>query len=226
VSIGQGISAVLTFAVGVAISPVPVIAVTLMLFSQRARVNGPMFLFGWVLAVAVVSGVAYTLADQGNAATSSTAGDTVAWGKIVFGVLFLLLAVRNWRSRPALGAEPEMPNWMAGIDAFTPPKALGLGVLLGGVNPKNLMLSAAAGAALAGLGLSTGDAAGSLIVFVVIASLTIATPVVYYLVGGERAKARLDDLKDWLAVHNNAVMAVLFLVFGAKLIADGLPPLT
>ena len=32
---GQGISAVLTFAVGVAISPVPIIAVILMLFSQR-----------------------------------------------------------------------------------------------------------------------------------------------------------------------------------------------
>ena len=50
--------------------------------------------------------------------------------------------------------------------------------------------------------------------------------VVYYLVGGEGAKARLDEMKGWLAVHNNAVMAVLFLVFGAKLIADGLPPLT
>jgi len=44
---GQGVSAILTFAVGVAISPVPIIAVILMLFSQRARVNGPMFLVGW-----------------------------------------------------------------------------------------------------------------------------------------------------------------------------------
>ena len=30
----------------------------------------------------------------------------------------------------------------------------------------------------------------------------------------------------WLAQHNGAVMAVLFLAFGAKLIAGGLPPLT
>ena len=43
---GQGISAILTFAIGVAISPVPIIAVILMLFSQRARVNGPAFLVG------------------------------------------------------------------------------------------------------------------------------------------------------------------------------------
>jgi len=222
----EGISAVLTFAVGVAISPVPIIAVTLMLFSRRARVNGPAFLLGWVLAVAVVSGVAYTLADQADAATSSTAADTIAWGKIVFGVLFLLLAARNWRSRPARGTQPEMPKWMAGVDGLTPLKAFGLGLLLAGPNPKNLMLSASAGAALAGLGLPAGEAVGSLIVFIVIASLSIAAPVFYYLIGGDNAKARLDELKDWLILHNNAVMAVLLLVFGAKLIADGLPPLS
>ena len=43
---GNGISEVLTYAVGVAISPVPIIAVTLMLFSRRARVNELVFLLG------------------------------------------------------------------------------------------------------------------------------------------------------------------------------------
>ncbi len=223
---GQGISAVLTFAVGVAISPVPIIAVILMLFSQRARVNGPLFLLGWVLALAVVGGVAYVLADQGDVATSSSASDTVAWGNIVFGVLLLLLAVRQWRSRPAPGVEPEMPKWMAGIDSFSPVKALVLGLLLAGVNPKNLLLTVGAAVGLAELGLPTSDAVVSLIVFVVVASLTIAGPVVYYLVGGAHAKAELDSLKGRLALHNAAVMAVLFVVFGVDLIAKGIPPLT
>jgi Sap, sulfolipid-1-addressing protein len=225
-TMGKGISEVLTFAVGVAISPVPIIAVTLMLFSQRARVNGPMFLLGWVVALGVVSGAAYAAADQANAATDSTTADTIAWGRIILGVLLLLLAARNWRTHPAPGTEPEMPKWMSGMDTLKPGKALGLGLLLAGVNPKNLMLAAAAGAGLAALGLSTADAIGSLIVFVIIASLTIGGPVAYYLVGGDSAKGRLDEMKNWLALHNNAVMAVLFLVFGAKLIADGLPPLT
>ncbi len=64
---------VLTFAIGVAISPVPIIAVILMLFSERARVNGPLFLLGWVTALTIVSGVVYAIADQGNAATDRTA---------------------------------------------------------------------------------------------------------------------------------------------------------
>jgi hypothetical protein len=206
--VGRGISEVLTFAIGVAISPIPIIAVILMLFSQRARVNGPLFLLGWVVALAVVSGVAYVVADQSNAATSGSASDTISWGKIVLGVLLLLLAARQWRSRPAPGVEPEMPKWMAGIDALAPGKTLG------------------AATGLAQLGLSTTDAVVSLVVFVVVASLTIAGPVVYYLLGGEHAKAELDSMKGWLAVHNGAVMAVLFLVFGVDLIAKGIPPLT
>ena len=223
---GQGISEILTFAIGVAISPVPIIAVILMLFSSRARVNGPMFLLGWVVALAVVSGVAYVIAGAGSPSTSTAAAEGVSWVQIVFGVLFLLLAGRSWRNRPAPGAEPQMPKWMAGIDGFAPGKALGFGVLLAGVNPKNLLLAAGAGSALAVTGPSTTQAVVSLVVFVVIGSLTIAGPVVFYLLGGERAKTQLDSVKGWLGVHNDAVMMVLFLVLGVNLIAKGIPPLT
>jgi Sap, sulfolipid-1-addressing protein len=223
---GQGISEVLTFAVGVAISPVPIIAVILMLFSARARVNGPAFLIGWVLALAVVSAVAYVLADQGDVDTNSGASDTVSWGKVVLGALFLLLAARQWRGRPEPGVQAEMPKWMAGIDALAPGKAFALGLLLAGVNPKNLLLTLGAAVGLAELGLSTSDVVVSLIVFVLMATLTIAGPVVYYLLGGDQAKSRLDELKGWLAVHNAAIMTVLFVVFGVDLIAKGIPPLT
>jgi hypothetical protein len=221
----EAIAAVLTYAIGVAISPVPIIAVILMLFSARARVNGPMFLAGWIVALAAVSGIAYLLADAGDAATDSTAGDTVAWGQLAAGAFFLLVAARQWRSRPAPGAEPEMPKWMAGIDTFSPAKSFTLALLLAGVNPKNLLLSAGAGAALALTAPTTSEAVVSWVVYVVLASITIAGPVVYYLLGGDRARAALDSMKEWLAVHNAAVMTVLFLFFGVKLIAEGLPAL-
>ncbi len=224
---GQGISAILTFAIGVAISPVPIIAVILMLFSARARVNGPAFLVGWVLSLAVVSTVIYLVSHDGNVATSSTAADSVSWGKIVLGVALLALARRNWRKRPAAGEEPEMPKWLSTVESLSPVKAFGLAVVLAAVNPKNLILTAGAAAGLAQVsGLSTTDAVVSIAVFVVIASLTIAGPVLYSLFGGERARTTLDSAKTWLTTHNAAVMAVLFLVFGVDLIAKGLPPLT
>ena len=192
---GQGVTTILTFAVAVAISPVPIIAVILMLFSRRARVNGPVFLLGWVVALAVVSAVAFLLAEGTDADTSSTTSATVAWGKVLFGLGFLALAARSWRSRPMPGEEPRLPAWMAGIDGLAPLKALGLGLLLAGVNPKNLLLSVAAGSSVAVLGLSTGAAVGSLVVFVVVASLSIGAPVAYHLVGGASAQARLDATK-------------------------------
>lgn len=76
---GQGISEILTFAVGVAISPVPIVAVILMLFSQRARINGPAFLVGWVLALGAVSTAVYALSDASDASTNNTASDAISW---------------------------------------------------------------------------------------------------------------------------------------------------
>jgi hypothetical protein len=68
---GQGISEIHPFAIGLAIIPVPIIAVILMLFSKRARVNGPMFLAGWVAGIAIVSGTVYAIADANDASTDT-----------------------------------------------------------------------------------------------------------------------------------------------------------
>ena len=59
---------ILPLAIGIAISPVPIIAVILMLFSNRARSNGPAFLVGWVFGVAAVTVVVLLLADAGDVA--------------------------------------------------------------------------------------------------------------------------------------------------------------
>jgi hypothetical protein len=224
---GQGISEVLTWAIGVAISPIPIIAVILMLFSARARVNGTAFLAGWVLSLAALSTVVYVLAHDGNVATSTTASDSVSWGKIVLGAALLMLARRNWRKRPAPGVEPEMPKWMGTVDRMAPAKAFGLAVVLAVVNPKNLLLTLGSATGLAQIpGLTTSEAIVSTAVFVVIASLSIAVPVAYAVFGGAKATTTLESAKTWLTAHSAAVMAVLFLVFGVDLIAKGLPNLT
>jgi threonine/homoserine/homoserine lactone efflux protein len=146
------ISEVLPFAIGVAIVPVPVIAVILMLVSDTARGNGPAFLIGWVTGLAVAFGAVYAVADAGDAATDTTASHTVSWLTIALGVCLLLAALRSWRKRPAPDAEPEMPGWMAGSDMLAPGKALGLSALLAATNPKNLVLMVGAATGLVWLG--------------------------------------------------------------------------
>jgi hypothetical protein len=45
---GQAIGESLPLAVGIALSPIPIIAVVLMLTSHQARINGPVFVAGWL----------------------------------------------------------------------------------------------------------------------------------------------------------------------------------
>jgi hypothetical protein len=131
---GRAISEVLPFAIGVAISPVPIIAVILVLFSARARVNGPVFALGWVVGVAVVGTVVYLIADAGDVSSGGSASDGSYWAKLVGGILLVLLAFRNWRKRPAAGETPAQPKWMAAINTLTPVKAGVLALLLAAAN--------------------------------------------------------------------------------------------
>ena len=219
---GAAIGDVLGLAAGVAVSPLPIVAMILVLATPRGRANGIVFGLGWVLGLAVLGAVVLALAGPSDASDGGEPAAWTGWLKLLLGVLALLLAVRQWRGRPAPGSEPQMPRWMASIDRLKPGGALGLGALLSAVNPKNGGLTIAAAATIAGTGLAGGEQAVVLAVFVLIGSAGVLAPLVVYLVAGEGAARTLDSWKAWAATHNAAVMAVLFLVFGFKLVGDGL----
>jgi len=217
----QAIGQVLSFGVGVSLSPIPIIAMVLMLATARGRVNGPAFIVGWIVGLAVAGTITLLVASGADAA-SGDSSDGVSGVKIGLGVLLLLVAARQWRGRPKDGAEPEMPGWMKTIDAFTLVKATGLGVLLSAVNPKNLLLVVGAALAISQTGVSTGDQAVALAVFVVIGTVGPGIPLVIFLFMREKADRLLGELKTWMTHSNAAIMAVLCLVIGAKLIGDGI----
>jgi threonine/homoserine/homoserine lactone efflux protein len=219
--VSQAIGQVLSLAVGVALSPVPIIAVVLMLGTPRARANGPLFLLGWVLGLSVVGTLALLAASGGDASDNGEPATWVGWVKLGLGVLLLLVAIRQWRGRPREGAEAALPKWMQTIDQFGPGKAFGIAALLSGINPKNLLLTLAAASAIAQTGIDAGEQAVALAVFVVIGTLGPGIPVAIYFAMGERAAKLLDELKAWMGLHNAAIMTVLLLAIGAKLIGDG-----
>jgi threonine/homoserine/homoserine lactone efflux protein len=219
---GEAIGNTLPMAIGVAISPIPIIAIILMLGTPRARSTGPAFAVGWLVGLTVV-GVVVLLLASGNATDDD--GGPATWTsalELVFGVLLVLIAARTWRTRPAPGHEAQMPRWMQAIDTFTAGKALGAGVLLSGINPKNLALTLAAATAIAQTEIPGGEQAIALAVFVLLGSLTILAPVAIYFAMGARATAILDGLKSWMAAHNAAIMTVLLVVLGAKLVGDAI----
>jgi threonine/homoserine/homoserine lactone efflux protein len=115
-----------------------------------------------------------------------------------------------------------MPGWMKSIDRFTTGRSLIFGVILSALNPKNLGLTIAAAAVIAQAGISSGQEALAVAIFVLVGSLTILAPLVVYLAMGAKAKGTLDGLKTWMGASNATIMAVLLLVLGAKLIGDAI----
>ena len=219
---GDAIGQVLSYGVGVALSPIPIIAVALILGTPRARSNGPAFLLGWVIGLAVIGAIVLVVAGGANA---NEGGEPATWVdvlKLVIGVLLIVFALRQWRLRPHRGEHAPMPGWMRTVDRFTPGRSLAVAAALSGINPKNLLLTVGAASAIAQVGGSAGEQAIALAVFVVVATLGPGLPVAIYFALGDRAKAILDDLKTWMAANNAAIMGVLLLVIGAKLIGDGI----
>ena len=219
---GSAVGQVLPIAVGVAVSPLPIVAVILMLVTRKGRVNGPLFVIGWVLGLVLVGAIVLSLAGTADATSGGEPATWISVLKLVLGLLLLLVAARQWRSRPRGDGEPAAPRWMGALDAFTPIKAAGAGALFSAVNPKNLLLAVSGAATIAGVGASTSDEVVAYSVFVVIASLGVAAPVVGYFAMGDRSAPLLDRLKDWLVRENAIIMAVLLLVIGAKLIGDAI----
>lgn len=210
------IGALLPVAFGVAISPVPLIAVILMLLAPHARSASLAFLCGWVVGISTVVVVVTLVVDPVDDSETSDPSTLASILKMVLGVVALLLAARQWTRHPKPGAEPVLPSWMAAVDTMTAPKALGLGALLSGVNPKNLTLCLTGAVTIGSGGLAPGESATAIGVFVVIGSSSVAVPVIGNLLARERMRGPLDELREWLTAHNAAVMSVLLLLIGVS----------
>lgn len=219
---GDAIGQVLSYGVGVALSPVPIIAVVLMLATARGRVNGPAFIVGWVVGIAVVGTIVLLVASGGDASERGSPATWVSILKLVLGALLFAIAWKQFKGRPRGDQEPRLPGWMRTIDRFTPQRAVAMAVALSAINPKNLVLVIGAATAIAQTGAGGGDQAVALAVFVLVATLGPGLPVAIYFTLGDRATRILDELKTWMARNNATIMTVIAVIIGAKLLGDGI----
>ena len=218
---GAVIGDLLPLAIGIAISPIPIIAVILMLLSRRATATSTGFLLGWVVGVVLVTVVVLALVGQAGNTAGGEPSTLSSVLKLVLGAALILLAVRQWQGRPKEGETAAMPKWMDAIESFTFVRALLLGFGLSAINPKNLLLCLAAGTTIAAH-LPTGQVVVATVVFTLLACSSIAVPVVGYLAARDRMAAPLERLRAWLTQNNAAVMAVLLVVIGTVLLGKGI----
>ena len=211
----------LPLAIGIAISPTTITATVLMLLSNaKSRTVG--LLLGCLVGVGgavTLSTLLSTLLPIQDSGGSSPGAGVI---KLVAGALFLVLAGSQWRGRPATGERVELPKWMTAVDSMTPVKALVLGLLLSAVVPKNLLLALSAGVIVGEAELSVGQAATVIAIFTVIATSTVAVPVVAHLVAPARMSGPLEQLREWLVDNNVTIMVVVLLLIGVVMIGNSI----
>lgn len=87
-------------------------------------------------------------------------------------------------------------------------------------NPKNLVLAVGGGVSVAGADATAAGRVIAVVVMVLIASLCTMVPLAVYLLGGERSARVLGGWKEWMALHNAAIMTTLLIVLGVKYVGD------
>jgi hypothetical protein len=212
----------LPLAVAIAISITTIITTVLMLLSAKAKSRTVGLLVGCVAgvggAVALFAWLASLLPTQDSSGSLLSAGVI----NMVVGVFLVVLALRQWRGRPARGDLAELPKWMAKVDSMRPGKTLVLGLLLSAVVPKNLLLALSAGVIVGEAGLRVGQASVVIIVFTLIATSTVAIPVVAHLAAPGRMRGPLERLREWLVVNNVTIMVLVLLMIGVVMIGNGI----
>lgn len=217
----QALGAVLPAAVAVALSPFPLIGVVLTVAGPRGRINGPAFAVGWLVGLAVVTTVVALLASGADDPDSTTSA-VADVARVVAGASFLVLGVRKWWRRPGPGTTVVEPTWMSSLTTASPGTALGLGALLGGANPKNFVLAAAAAASIAEAGIDAADRIVAITVFVVVGSCSVVAVVATSLLGGRRGASALEPVRTFMTANATVITVVVMLVLGAKILGDGL----
>jgi hypothetical protein len=219
---GSIIGDILASALGIALSPIPLLAAITLVLSPRGNAAGLGFLGGWLLGVILPVLVITTLAGllpESTVDASRLVGGTIL---LLLGAYLLYLAVGEWRLRPQPGKAPVLPPFVAALDTVTVPQGLALGFGLAALAPKNLALAVGAGLTVGGAHFPLREAMLVLLVFVLIAASSMLVVVVGGMAAVEAWRRPLVELRDWLGRNSPTVMTVLYLVLGVTLVGAGI----
>ncbi|MFF3886096.1 GAP family protein [Streptomyces sp. NPDC001914] len=219
--LGQAMGAMLPAALAVALSPFPLIGIILILSGAHGRRNGLLFAAGWITGLTIAATL-IALLFGGADDPDSTSSAVADWGRVLAGGALIVLGVRTWWKRPRAGEQTEQPRWMASLDDATAPRALLLGALLSGANPKNLVLTASATTSIVEAGAHDVGLVVAVTVYVLIASCTVLGTVGLHLVGGRRAASVLDGIRQFMVTNSTVITVIVLLLLGAKILGDGL----
>ena len=209
----QAIPQSLPIAFGIVLATLPLMAVPLTLMSRGAIQVLGWFLAGYAGGFVVLAGAVILTADLFVFAAGDPSRGMV-WLRVLLGIVLLGLAWRKWQGRPKQGEKPTPPGWVKVLDTLKSPGAAGLGFVLVVLNPKNAVLVASGGVAIAAATPAPVAQALALFVFTAVSVLGIATPLLLWLMLGDRVRAPLNRMRGLLVRYDAHILTVVLAGLG------------
>lgn len=201
----------------IALSPLSVIPAVLVLQTPRPRPTGLAFLAGWLVGLAVLT--VLFIEASGLLGGLDRPPSWASWVRVAVGAALVVFGVYRWFTRHR---SAHAPGWMGRLTTLTPPRALVTAVVLTVVNPKVLLICAAAGVAIATEGLGRPGVYLGALYFVLFAGSTVALPILAYAASGDRLREPLTRLRDWMERQHAALVAAILVVLGVLLLYKGI----
>jgi threonine/homoserine/homoserine lactone efflux protein len=218
VSWGSVLTELVPLGLVIALSPLSIIPAVLALQTPRPRPTGLAFMAGWIVGLAVLTGVFLELSNLIGGIGRKPPG-WASWLRVVVGLALIAFGVYRWSKRHGSG---HMPGWMTRMSTLTPAKAAVTGVVLTAINPKVLFLCAAAGLAIGSAGIDVPTVWFAVLWFVVVAGSTVALPVIAYAVSGNRLDPTLARVRQWMERQHAALIAGIMVVIGLLVLYKGI----
>jgi Sap, sulfolipid-1-addressing protein len=205
----------LPYALGILLSPLPVIPVLFILLGPRPRPSSIGYAVGWCCGIAFFTEI-FVLISVFITNIESTPR-WLSWAIIPLGIALMLLAIQRW----SLRHKPKpLPGWMTALETASPAKAFGLGFLVSIVSSPVFLIGA--GLTIGAASQSAAKDAFDVMTFTVIASGLVILPVVLYLIAGKSVASALLASKQWLERNYATVSTVILFVFGVLILMKGI----
>ena len=187
------LSEVITPGLGAALSPMLIVAATILAGAEGGARKAFIFAFGDFLAF-----------------------------RLVIGLGLWFMAWQTFQERPAVGETPPVVKKLNALDQLSPGRLLLMGVSLGLLNAKNLPLTVSVAAAVGQQGAQTTLEIVGMLIFAGLGASAVLAPGVIALAAPKDAERMLGNARNFFVTHNTPIMMVLFIMLGGNMIGASL----
>lgn len=207
-------------ALGIAAAPWAIISLMILLLTPRAVFNAYAFLMGWFIGIMLIGIV--VLNSPGLMNDSGEPSRLMGWIRLGMGLVFLITSLFFIKKIPKGKGQKTMPKWIERIDSFGFFHASAIGLFMSTLNLKNSSMVVVGAASIGRHGLNSGQELVALILFSLIASIGVLTPLIIFLLFRKNAELIFGKIKIWILKNRVLILLAILLVFGGMSLYKGI----